>query len=565
MNSLNKKQETLSQYVTGILTLSVIGAFYYIIIKNSINIPWFDDIENIPYFLVNWLKSNTIYGKWEAFIRPNNEHRVFTARLIVLAQYYLTGKLNFKDLLFVGNLSVLIIFLFIVRGYLRQGGKWYFILPVAFLIFNFQAYAGTFMTIMSMQYQMVIMLSVASFYLLVKRNVPAFVLAVAVACLDTFSMGNGMVVWPSGLVLLLLQQRWKSSFIWLSAGAISIYLYFQGPDFVQGNDKAFSYVLENPLRTFIAFFTMLGGDFDIFANAGFARRMIIPTITGFVLFSVFATWAIAVLSVSAFWGKWIPEKAGRYLAHVYNIRNTDLRWNAFWLAILIYVLISMGMVVFFRTRFDPHIILWSTYKMYPAVMTSVVFVIVLQALSVKTRYWFFGAMCLISAGLWWSTIVNYLPIIKNTSNARTAFAFNQKHNGVGLGATKNSAFETMLATTLRQVDSLGIYSLPAPLIHQKEDQVRLAGASANPNAKAEASLEAEILKINLLAGPAANHRRYAFLESGSNRYLFVFPLGGNEALCPVGTIRAGTYNIAIWEISAGSLSVWNTGEQVTIQ
>src|SRR5215217_5762654 len=113
MNSLNKKQETLSQYVTGILTLSVIGAFYYIIVKNSINIPWFDDIENIPYFLVNWLKSNTVYGKWEAFIWPNNEHRVFTARLIVLAQYYLTGKLNFKDLLFVGNLSVLIIFLFI--------------------------------------------------------------------------------------------------------------------------------------------------------------------------------------------------------------------------------------------------------------------------------------------------------------------------------------------------------------------------------------------------------------------------------------------------------------------
>ncbi|MCE7058714.1 hypothetical protein [Dyadobacter sp. CY343] len=564
MNSLTKKQETYFQYAAGILTVLVIGTFYYIIVQNSINIPWFDDIENIPYFLVNWLEAPDFAGKWEAFIRPNNEHRVFTARLIVLAQYYLTSKLNFKDLLFCGNLSVLVLFLFIVRGYLRQGGKWYFILPVAFFVFNFQAYAGTFMTIMSMQYQMVIMLSVASFYLLVKQSVPAFIFAIAIACLDTFSMGNGMVVWPSGLAILLLQMRWKSSFIWLAAGAASIYLYFQGPDFVQGNDKAFSYVLEHPMRTFVAFFTMLGGDFDVMANAEFNKRMVIPTILGFILFAVFITWTVAVLSVSPFWGKWVPERWGRTLARIYNVREADIRWNAFWLAILAYVLIGMLMVVFFRTRFDPHIILWSTYKMYPAVMTSVIFIIVLQALNIRSRYRFFGTMCLVSAGLWWSTIHNYLPIVKNTSNARTAFAFNQKHNGVGLGATKNSAFETMLATTLRKVDSLGIYSLPRPLIHAEEDQVRLTGNTSQLNAKADIELEGDILKINLVSGPPADHRRYAFLESENNRYLFVFPIDGTETLCPVGTIRAGAYKLGIWDISSGNLSVWLTEQLVTI-
>ena len=56
---------------------------------------------------------------------------------------------------------------------------------------------------------------------------------------------------------------------------------------------------------------------------------------------------------------------------------------------------------------------------------------------------------------------------------RTAFAFNQKRNGVGLGATKNSAFETMVVKTLKTVDSLGIYSLPDPLIHSDESKINL--------------------------------------------------------------------------------------------
>lgn len=566
MNSPDKNIPLPVRFFLGLLPLAVIVVFYYFCVKYSINIPWFDDVENIPYFLINWIEAPLLIEKWQTIIFPNNEHRVLAARLIVLGQYLLTNKLNFRDLAFCGNLSVLVLFGLIAYSYLRQGGKWVLAVPIAFFIFNFQSYAGTFMTIMSLQYQMVILLSVASLYFLAKQRPFPLFLALLLAYIDTFSMGNGMMVWPSGLVLLLFQVRWRDAVVWTISGAAAIYLYFHGFDFVQGNDKAFDYILEYPFRTFIAFFTMLGGDFDVIANAAFAKRMIIPTLAGFGLFVVFAIWLIGILSTSPFWGQWIPDQLAKRFKDLPKVQHDNNRWNAFWLGTLVYVLISMILVVVFRTRFDPHIILWSTYKMYPAVMTSVIYIIVVQSFEGRNQILVFVLMLLVSMGVWASTFVNYLPIIEETGVVRTAFAFNQKRNGVGLGATKNSAFEIMLATTLLKVDKMGIYSLPKPLIHADEDKISLADSSGMTSVNVVLNNSSpDVLNIGHDFQTVSGERNYAVLESENNLYLFSFPLNNTGAICPKGTIRAGEYKIGVWNVSKNGTRVLQTNQNVIIQ
>lgn len=566
MNSLSRSNYRPVHYFFGIFPFAIIGMFYFICSKYSINIPWFDDIENIPYFLIKWIEAPTLIEKWQAIIYPNNEHRVLTARMIVLGQYLVTNQLNFKDLLFYGNLSVLILFGIIAYSFVRQGGKWYLTVPIAFFIFNFQAYAGTFMTIMSMQYQMVILLSVASFYFLAKQKTFPFLIAVFLAYVDTFSMGNGMMVWPSGLVLLLFQVRWRDAILWSLLAAVSIYLYFHGFDFVQGNEKAFAYILEYPVRTFIAFFTMLGGDFDIFANAVFNRRMIIPTLTGFALFFIFVVWLLAILSASPFWGRFISSGMIKRFANFTNAANQNNRWSAFWLGTLIYVLISMVLVVVFRTRFDPNIILWSTYKMYPAVLTSVIYIIVIQIFKDKYRFFAFLFFFAVSAGAWASTLINYLPIIEQTSDVRTAFAFNQRRNGVGLGAMKNSAFETMIATTLLKVERMGIYSLPKPLIHAEEERISLNDSSGILSTKINLR---DAPGNNLIVQPvdklAESVKAYAILESKDNLYLFAMPHDNSGAMCPLATVRAGEYRIGMWTVSGNDTKIWSANQKIQIE
>jgi len=565
MNSQNRIFRSF-HYFFGLFPLAIIAVFYYLCIRHSINIPWFDDIENIPYFLIRWIEAQTVGEKWQEIIHPNNEHRVLTARLIVLGQYLITNKLNFKDLLFCGNLSVLAIFGILAYSYLRQGGKWYLTVPVAFFIFNFQSYAGTFMTIMSMQYQMVILLSIASFYFLAKQRTFAFFLAIFLAYVDTFSMGNGMMVWPSGLVLLLFQVRWRDAFLWSTAAVISIYFYFHGYDFVQGNDKAFTYILEYPVRTFIAFFTMLGGDFDMIANAEFNKRMVFPTLAGLVLFSIFILWCLVILAESSFWGKWVPAQIGKTFKNYQNAQTDNRRWNAFWLGTLIYVLVGMILVVVFRTRFDPNIILWSTYKMYPAVLTSVIYIIVIQSFKEKFRFSVFLVFLIISAGVWASTLINYLPIIEQTSRVRTAFAFNQKRNGVGLGATKNSAFETMLATTLLKVEKMGIYSLPQPLIHPDEDKISLKDSTGMTFVKVDLKeMPGDNLSVRPVSVSNEKDSKYAVLESKNNLYLFAMSPDDSEAMCPKGTIREGEYKIGVWIVSKSGTKLLTTDQKIFIQ
>jgi hypothetical protein len=552
-------------YIFGLLTIAVVCIFYYCSVLYSLNIPWFDDIENIPYFLVNWLEGQTFSEKWQALIRPNNEHRVLAARLVVLAQYYVSGVLNFKVLVFLGNLTVLGFFGLFVYNFSRQSGRWFLILPAALLIFNMQSYLVTFMTIMSMQYQMVLLLTALSFTFLAKRGRLCFGAAMLIAYLDTFSMGNGMMVWPSGLVILLFQTRWKDALIWILAGGVSVFLYFSGHDFVQGNDKGFDYILQHPVSTFTGFFTMLGGVFDVIPNHPFSRRMLLPFLGGLFFFTLFVIWLVGILSTSRFWGKLVPGKLSAFYRSFPTVQESHTRWNSFWLGILTYVLITTILIVFFRTRFDYQIVLWSTYKMYPNVFAGVLFLIAIQAVPSKQQLPVFLLSCVIAGGTWISSLVNYLPVARQTSYMRTAFAHNQKRNGVGLGAGKDSPFEKMIITTLRKADSMQVYSLPRPLIHRDEDNIHVPQPVKGKSARVELRKEdEENLFIKLLTPFENEGRRYIILESADNLYLLAMDPRTSEAVCPLGTIRAGEYKIGIWFVNKNGTQVLPAQEKISI-
>jgi hypothetical protein len=203
-----------------VLILLPIVIFYGFSVAYSTNIPWFDDIENIPYFLSRLLDASAWYESAEAFLRPNNEHRVLSARLIVYLNYVLTGEINFRALALIGNLTVLGIFLLIARAYLKNSGPLLYLIPAAFFIFNLQFYSMTFMTIMSLQYQLIICEVFLSLYLLIKPSRFSFGVAILVAILGTFSMGNGLMAWPTGALLLLYLGHWSRLITWVTLSAL---------------------------------------------------------------------------------------------------------------------------------------------------------------------------------------------------------------------------------------------------------------------------------------------------------------------------------------------------------
>ena len=539
-----------------------IALFYATAALYSLNIPWFDDIENIPYFLLNWLNADAFPGKLSALFRPNNEHRVVGARLVVLAQQALMGELNFRVLAFIGNLSVLGIFGLLVRNFRKNDTQIVWLLPAALLIFNLQFYAMTFMTIMALQYQLVIFLSFLTFHFLAKDRRSYFWLAVGIAWLDTFSMGNGMMVWPAGLVLLFFQGRWQALGVWTLLGAAAIFFYFYGYDFVQGNDKGFAYILANPIKILAGLLAMVGGIFDIFPTLPFLHRMLFPVLMGALMLGFGFCWLVLIFFRSPYWNLKIRVP---FLVK-YFPKNTDPApsqnaTNAFWLGTLAYLLSSMALVVFFRTRFDYELVLWSTYKIYPGTAAAICYLLLISLVPYSRKKYIFGGTLVLALLAWGTSYYHYVPEVASIRKVRQAFAFNQRHNGIGLGASKGTSFEPMVVSTLQGTQARGVYQLPSPLVHRGEE---LLSKRLTEGDKKIITRETDESVLIVPSDSAPLLDRYAVLKSIRNVYLFYIPPGRGEADCPKATLRSGEYTIELWEVGDQYDKLLATGQTVTI-
>ena len=154
-----------------LLILPTAGFFAYFFALRY-DIPWFDEYENIPYFLDRFLNAASFGERIDALLRPNNEHRVVYARIVVLGQYALTGGLNFANLMLWGNLGLVLIFGLLYAALRRHERtrqreleqrelgqrelaqrEWVLVgmLPVPLLLFTAQNYLLTFTAIYTLQ------------------------------------------------------------------------------------------------------------------------------------------------------------------------------------------------------------------------------------------------------------------------------------------------------------------------------------------------------------------------------------------------------------------------------
>ena len=562
-----------------VLILLPIVIFYGFSVAYSTNIPWFDDIENIPYFLSRLLDASAWYESAEAFLRPNNEHRVLSARLIVYLNYVLTGEINFRALALIGNLTVLGIFLLIARAYLKNSGPLLYLIPAAFFIFNLQFYSMTFMTIMSLQYQLIICEVFLSLYLLIKPSRFSFGVAILVAILGTFSMGNGLMVWPTGALLLLYLGHWSRLITWVTVGTLSIVGYFSGYAFVQGNDEGFLYFFQHPLKVIIGFFAFVGGILDWFPRMTFEKRMLLPVFGGLFIVAFFLFYALGIINISARWRSLFPSRLTKFYLRIPYFRNIEPRWGAFWVGCFVYLLINSALVVFFRTRFDYQLVLWATYKIYPGTLMALTVLLTLQILAPawqKVGIVLFTGAALLS---WGSSYWHFIPQVQQDRKQRLAFAFNQQRNDVGLGAEKNSNFAKFIVATLDSAEHKGFYKLPEPLLDPQEKEIEkmlrdstlklpttIVNVNDQPNTVLISNETIEYLEGKemgvFITLTSPNHFH---LFTAAPNQAFSNPQKGFQIYCPKGVLYNETYQIGVWVVQKTGNKIFKTDQSVTIQ
>ncbi|OIN58352.1 hypothetical protein [Arsenicibacter rosenii] len=230
----------LELVLAGLLTALPIVVFWYVWAQYALNVPKWDD-HALKSFLSKLDATTGLAHKVLLFFSQHNEHRIAYDRFITWLDFIVAGKLDFRTLMIIGNLSLLClagIFAAILKKQpVAAPTPWVlFLPPVTFLLFNLSQWENMFWGMAALQNFTVALWLFWSIYALCYQN--TLFTAVLMAVLATITSGNGLLIWPIGAVLLAQQMRWKQFGYWLGIAAACIGLYFWDYEKPKGNPTA---------------------------------------------------------------------------------------------------------------------------------------------------------------------------------------------------------------------------------------------------------------------------------------------------------------------------------------
>jgi hypothetical protein len=204
--------------------------FYYLVARTVYNLPVYDDYSLI-YFVNNFSQLDGWISKLNYIVNfQHNEYKLILVNLIFASQYMLFGHLDFVVLSMIGSASVIIIYMLLLNIFkITTNNLWIrylSLLPVSLLLFQLQ-YASTInFSMASIQNISVLAFSLATVSFLAHNSKSRFAMACFSLLLAISASGNGFLLVPVGLLLLIERKRWMHIIIWITLSVLIMIVYF---------------------------------------------------------------------------------------------------------------------------------------------------------------------------------------------------------------------------------------------------------------------------------------------------------------------------------------------------
>jgi len=139
----------------------------------------------------------------------------------------------------------------------RVGLAWVYYCPVAILMLSFVQHQNTLWGF-QLAWYLVLLAVAATFTVLDRQNLTWWwlIVSVATAVVASYSSLQGLLVWPTGLLLLYYRKRPRSfTIVWLSAAAVTVALYALNYVAAPGTDDS---VIRHPIAALEFYFVAIG-------------------------------------------------------------------------------------------------------------------------------------------------------------------------------------------------------------------------------------------------------------------------------------------------------------------
>ncbi|NOR87488.1 MAG: hypothetical protein GQ527_07760, partial [Bacteroidales bacterium] len=412
-------------FVTALIFLVVIF-YYWSISLYIINIPHADEYGTVLNWLKRYINSTSFIDKFILLFGQANEHRILTCNVTTIFDYYLNGSVNFRRLLWIANFGLIIFFYLITLLFRNERRNPWVLFPVALLIFVPQ-HAISDWGVVGLASIFQNSLAIASMIFLSKKGKWNFAVAILLAFFTTFSFGNGMFIFISGYIILLLvkNKNYRQIIIWSLAMIVSVLLYFTDYNFSYGNGFSL-YFLSHPFETLQFFFTFFGGIFQPFIKS----NLIFYTISGAFIFMLF----LSILIV-----KW-----------------TQTKKNAVALSIASFIILSIAASAVSRVEFGIVAATSPRYMLFQVLFLVILYFLFFDTIK-KNRFTFVAILVLLSGVLFYGRYqLNFDQMNRHKNRLKEdMFYYHTDFKKI------NSSNPLVIKNTLDQSAAIGIYSPPS--------------------------------------------------------------------------------------------------------
>jgi hypothetical protein len=194
------------------------------------NIPYWDDYGAMLQFASTLVQKRGLGARFLYFLAAqSNEYKLFFAHGVVWAQVALTGRINLAHISVLGDCAIVALALLLWSRFLPGekdlARRLAFFVPVSWLLFQLQYWEAIDWPVDALQNLWVIVFVWGAVGCLLSPSRRAFAGAVVLYALAIGAMGNGMLLLPLGLLILVNRRWFVRAAVWLAASAVYLAAY----------------------------------------------------------------------------------------------------------------------------------------------------------------------------------------------------------------------------------------------------------------------------------------------------------------------------------------------------
>lgn len=293
---LIEKMKSWRQWL-GIGLIAVPVVYFFILLDaHLVNIPYTDDF-NLLETVQKLRNSGSFVEMLKALFEQVNQHRFGFERIVMLIMFVLTGTVNIKTQIIIGDLFMLGIGYLLFLSLKKEQISWYWFIPVPYILFNLVYFENAYWGIAALQNTPLIFFAMLTAYGLAREDEKGFRIALIAALLTTFTSGSGLLAWIVGMMILAFQKRFKGLAWWIAGSvAVLVFYFFFDYQFISSPGEK---VWDHPVFNVIFVLAFWGN--AVFLDARhplvpvFHKDIIACVVLGAGIALVFVIWAVRIL------------------------------------------------------------------------------------------------------------------------------------------------------------------------------------------------------------------------------------------------------------------------------